>query len=199
MLKLWLIRHGMTEGNSHGRYIGVTDEPLCRQGRELLRELSYPEPEILYVSPMLRCRETAELLFPGQEQQIVQELSECDFGSFEKKNYQELSGNEDYQAWVDSNGTLPFPGGESREQFLARSRKGFEAAVSECIRQKCTYAALVIHGGTIMNLMEAYAAEKRSFYQWHVKNGGGYLVELEEHKWQSGIRELRLCDSLLEG
>lgn len=48
---------------------------------------------------------------------IIEELSECDFGEFENKNYKELSGNQDYQRWIDSNGTLPFPGGESREAF----------------------------------------------------------------------------------
>lgn len=199
MLKLWLIRHGMTEGNSYGRYIGVTDEPLCQRGRESLGRMTYPAPQALYVSPLIRCRETAEILFHGKEQHVVRELSECDFGSFENKNYQELSGNADYQEWIDSNGTLPFPGGESREEFLARSLKGFEAVAADCIRQNLTYAALVIHGGTIMNIMEAYAAEKRSFYQWHVKNGGGYLVELQESNWQNGIRELYLCDSSLEG
>ena len=28
MLKLYMIRHGMTYGNTQGRYIGTTDEPL---------------------------------------------------------------------------------------------------------------------------------------------------------------------------
>ena len=34
----------------------------------------------LFVSPMLRCRQTAELLFPGQEQVVIDKLREMDFG-----------------------------------------------------------------------------------------------------------------------
>ena len=100
---------------------------------------------------------------------IIEELSECDFGEFENKNYKELSGNQDYQRWIDSNGTLPFPGGESREAFKHRSLTGFQKAVTQCIRNNIKTAALVIHGGTIMNIMEEYADRPRAFYEWHVK------------------------------
>lgn len=193
MLKIWLIRHGMTEGNRYGRYIGTTDEALCQEGREFLQKITYPVPEKVYVSPMKRCRETAEILFPGSALQVVMDLRECDFGDFENKNYRELSGNKDYQAWIDSNGTIPFPGGESRESFQERSLKGFETAVADCIGRNITSAAMLIHGGTIMNIMERYAVPARSFYEWHVKNGGGYLVELDPAQWQAGMRKLRLC------
>lgn len=66
--------------------------------------------------------------------QIIEELAECDFGEFENKNYKELDGNANYQAWIDSNGTLPFPGGESREEFKRRNLSGFERAIAGCIR-----------------------------------------------------------------
>lgn len=199
MLKLWLIRHGMTEGNRHGRYIGVTDETLCQQGRDSLALMAYPMPQAVYVSPLIRCAQTAGILFPGKSLQIVDELSECHFGKFENKNYQELSGDTDYQAWIDSNGTAPFPGGESREEFQSRTLKGFQKAVSDCIRRNLEDAALVVHGGTIMNIMEEYCTVHRSFYEWHVKNGGGYLVELDKRDWINGRRELNLCYAFMEG
>ena len=31
MIKIAMIRHGKTYGNTLGRYIGVTDEPLCEE------------------------------------------------------------------------------------------------------------------------------------------------------------------------
>lgn len=199
MLRLWLIRHGMTEGNRHGRYIGVTDEPLCEEGRDFLKKLSYPEPQMIFVSPMERCRETAQILFPGKAVHIIEELAECDFGDFENKNYKELSGNEDYQAWVDSNGMLPFPGGESREGFRRRTETGFQKAVAGCIRSGASLGALVIHGGTIMNIMDAYGEDDRPYYDWHVKNGGGYLVELDTELWKKDRCILRLCEAVMEG
>ena len=100
MLKLYLIRHGQTPGNKLSRYIGTTDEPLSDEGREFLKKISYPMPEELFVSPLLRCVETAEILFPGKQLHIIEELSECDFGEFENKNYKELAGNENYQKFA---------------------------------------------------------------------------------------------------
>lgn len=49
-----------------------------------------------------------------------------DFGAFEGHNYQELSGDPAYQRWIDSGGTLPFPEGESREEFIRRNVAGYE-------------------------------------------------------------------------
>ena len=153
MLKLWLVRHGMTEGNSHQRYIGVTDEPLCEEGRKLLEKFTYPAVQALFVSPLKRCRETASILFPKGEQRIVPLLAECDFGEFENKNYKELLDNPHYQEWIDSNGTLPFPGGESKEECADRNLKGFDEVLKACRDEGVTEAALVVHGGTIMNIM----------------------------------------------
>ena len=199
MLKLYLIRHGQTPGNKQKRYIGTTDEALSTEGREFLKKLDYPAPDQLFVSPLLRCVETAGILFPGKKRHIIEELSECDFGEFENRNYLELSGNENYQKWIDSNGTLPFPGGESREDFKRRSLTGFQKAVTQCIRENVSTAALVIHGGTIMNIMEEYADRHRPFYEWHVKNGGGYLVELDPVLWKKGRQEVYVCESYMEG
>ena len=193
MFKIWLIRHGMTAGNLQGRYIGKTDEHLCEQGRKALAELSYPEPDEIFVSPMIRCRETAEILFPGKRFRIIDQLAETDFGDFENKNYRELAGNPQYQQWVDSGGNLPFPGGESREEFSRRTLEGFQRVLTACARENKGSAAVIAHGGTIMTLMEAFGYPRRDFYSWHVKNGHCYLVETDLKLWQSGrqIMEVR--------
>lgn len=194
----------MTEGNRLKRYIGVTDEPLCADGQKALKEKrerlfaengagllkNQPCPERLFVSPLLRCRETAEILFPDMQQVVIPELAECDFGDFENKNYLELSDNADYQAWVDSGGTLPFPNGESREEVCTRNLQGLRKVLDICARDQISFAALVIHGGTIMNLMDAWGEPKRSFYEWHVDNGCGYLVNAEQNSGRIILQEL---------
>ena len=186
MIKIWLIRHGMTEGNLKGRYIGRTDEHLCQEGKKALSELSYPVPDGLFISPMIRCRETAEILFPRKKFRIMDQLSETDFGDFENKNYRELAGNPDYQAWIDSGGNLPFPGGESREAFRERTLEGFQKVIAICSGENLQSAVLIVHGGTIMTLMEAWGRPERDFYSWHVKNGHCYVTETDEKLWQSG-------------
>ena len=115
-VKITWIRHGMTQANGEHRYLGKTDEPLSETGIRLLQEkkkeyFSSP-PEFLYTSPMKRCVQTAELLFE-RKPILIPEWKEMDFGQFEGKNYEELTDDPCYQKWIDSNGTLPFPGGES--------------------------------------------------------------------------------------
>lgn len=187
MVELYLIRHGKTYGNILGRYIGTTDESLCTEGREALKALACPRVEAVYASPMKRCLETAELLWPGMPVQYFDELRECDFGEFENKNYLELKDNPRYQTWVDSGGQMPFPGGEGHEDFQKRCREGF-LKVLESIRQKgFQRAALVVHGGTIMSILEAYGDPEKTFYDWQVKNAAGYLARWDERN-EGGIR-----------
>ncbi|MCC2125481.1 histidine phosphatase family protein [Hominiventricola filiformis] len=190
MAELILIRHGKTAGNLLGRYIGSrTDEPLCDEGREGLAGKQLPEVERLYVSPMKRCVETAEILWPGFDQkkmQKVTDLRECDFGDFENKNYKELSGNGDYQAWIDSNGTLPFPNGESMDAFKSRCLEAFARIVEEVSGAEQEWiasgktgifrAGIVVHGGTIMAILEQYGYPKAAYFDYQVKNGCGYRL-----------------------
>ena len=190
MAELILIRHGKTAGNLLGRYIGSrTDEPLCDEGREGLAGKQLPEVERLYVSPMKRCVETAEILWPGfdrKRMQKVTDLRECDFGDFENKNYKELSGNGDYQAWIDSNGTLPFPNGESMDAFKSRCLEAFARIVEEVSGAEQEWiasgktgifrAGIVVHGGTIMAILEQYGYPKAAYFDYQVKNGCGYRL-----------------------
>ena len=190
MAELILIRHGKTAGNLLGRYIGSrTDEPLCDEGREGLARKQLPEVERLYVSPMRRCVETAELLWPEFDQKKIQkvtDLRECDFADFENKNYKELSGNGDYQAWIDSNGTLPFPNGESMDAFKSRCLEAFARIVEEVSGAEQEWSAsgktgifragIVVHGGTIMAILEQYGYPKAAYFDYQVKNGCGYRL-----------------------
>lgn len=178
---IYLVRHGATAGNLQGRYIGTTDEPLCRQGKKELEErAALPGTEALFVSPMLRCRQTADILYPGMEQHVVADFRECDFGAFENKNYKELSGDPAYQAWVDSGGRRPFPGGESREQFQERCVDAFCAVCRRARAAGWESFACVVHGGTIMSILEALARPEQDYFSYQTKNGGGYAVLWEE-------------------
>ena len=93
--KLHLIRHGLTQGNLDGRYIGSgTDLPLCAEGRAQLEELKakcqYPDVPLVFCSPMLRAQQTAEVLFPNAKLTILQDLREMNFGKFENRPITEL-------------------------------------------------------------------------------------------------------------
>ena len=176
MRKLIFIRHGATAGNTLKRYIGSTDEPLLENENKIDKQ--YPPADIVYTSPMLRCKQTAEIIY-GAEYTEVADLRECDFGKFEGKNYMELNGDADYQAWIDSGGTLPFPDGEDHAEFKHRCISAFaeimENAVDETI-------AFVAHGGTIMAVLEHYSDPPSAFYDWHIGNGEGYETVWDNNK-----------------
>lgn len=178
MLEIALIRHGRTEGNLQKRYIGRTDEPLCEQGiRELAGRLGdYPEARLVFSSPLLRCKQTAALLYPGAAPLLLDGLRETDFGEFEGKNCQELAENPAYQAFVDSGGAAGFPGGEPTDAFKRRSCRAFSQVLRELDRRSADAAAVICHGGTIMAVMEAFCVPKQPFYSYQVQNGCGYQI-----------------------
>ena len=174
-MRIVFIRHGLTAGNLEKRYIGSTDEPLCNEGVVQLRKQTYPPCEVLVSSPMKRCIQTAELIYPEQDIEMCDDLRECSFGDFEGKNYKELSGNPDYQRWIDSGGGMQFPNGESPADFRQRCASVFEMIVREFADSGSL--AFVVHGGTIMSILETYAVPGRNYYDWYCENGHGYICD----------------------
>lgn len=172
MIEYYLIRHGMTYGNSLKRYIGVTDEPLLEEGIVQLNARSYPEVDGVFTSPRTRCQQSANIIYPQEQHiQVVENLAECNFGAFENKNYKELQDNKEYQAWIDSNGTMAFPGGESHENFKERCVEAFLEICKKSEEFGYKRVAIIAHGGTIMSILETYGYPKRSFYEWWIDHG----------------------------
>lgn len=186
-LEVLLLRHGQTQGNLGKRYIGKTDEPLLMEDMERIQKVSslkkrlkqenLARPQKLFVSPMLRCRQTAELLFPGQEQVVIDKLREMDFGRFEAKNYMELSADPAYQAWIYSGGRLPFPEGEDRECFIRRTMDGFLQMTEQAWQENCGQIAAVVHGGSIMAILSGLLQD--DYFAYQVPNLAGYAFEYE--------------------
>ncbi|MCM1542436.1 MAG: histidine phosphatase family protein [Blautia sp.] len=185
-ITLVLIRHGETPANGERRYLGKTDESLSESGIESLlayqREHGCPEVDCLFSSPMKRCLETAEILYPNICPMAIPEWEEMDFGQFEYKNYQELKDDLRYQAWIDSGGVLDFPEGESRDRFIARCERGFERMCAE-LRQaaqdadKPIRAGMIVHGGTIMALMSSHG--KKTYFDYQAPNGRGFVCRMK--------------------
>ncbi len=171
MNHIYFIRHGATAGNLEKRYIGRTDEPLCELGISQVKRLrTYNiQADHVFASPALRTRQTAAILFPQIEPEIVENLTETDFGIFEGKNAEELSGSSEYQAWVDSGCLAAIPGGESVSDFKKRCCEAFYSGMQRVPDGKT--AAFVIHGGGIMAILGEFARPKRDFYDYHIGNG----------------------------
>lgn len=193
-MKIYFIRHGQTAGNREGRYVGRTDEPLLEESFAAIRKWSAPAVEQVVTSPMLRCRQTAEALYPGVPLRVQEGLQEMDFGEFEYKNYEELNGNTDYQAYIDSGGTTDFPGGESVVRFKVRCKNAFLKAMDVVEAENRQAVAFVVHGGTIMSILESYGIPARNYFEWQVKNGACIAGE-----WMKDIKKIQILDSTWTG
>lgn len=186
-MKLFLIRHGMTKGNIEKRYIGSTDEILCPEGIEQLEQRKrigiykeIPEDAILWSSPMRRCLQTAEILFGKKQPKIENRLRECDFGDWEGKNYIDLSNDKNYQAWIDSGGSIPFPNGEAIQTFKRRCVQACCEILNQ--GQESDHYIFVVHGGTIMAILEQLGYPKKGYYDYQCQNGEGYVCTVERNR-----------------
>lgn len=181
-MELLLVRHSITPGNLLKQYIGSTDQPLAPEGIELARNIKTHMPEIdgLWVSPMIRCRQTADILFPGQKQNIVDDLRECDFGAFECRTWEQLKDDPLYRRWVDGEDVTP-PGGESMRQCQRRTCQAICDVVRQARQLGVNRAGVVAHGGTLMAVMYSFGEPARDFYRWQVKNCGGFLTSVKEN------------------
>lgn len=189
-IKLKLVRHGSTRSNEEKRYLGRTDEALSDEGiRELTDKKSiYSKSDLLFISPMQRCRQTADILFPTQKAYVIEEWKEMDFGQFEGKNYKELSDNPSYKEWVDSRCKDKIPNGEALEDFIKRSMSGLNKCLEICEKHNISQgetaelitATAIVHGGTIMSILSSLT--NSDYYDFQVKNAEGYILEFYDNK-----------------
>lgn len=198
-MEIYWLRHGKTKSNEEHRYLGKTDEGLTEAETERLQAKKVPEAWQtfpLFSSPMKRCRQTAELLFQ-KEPLLIPEWVEMDFGLFEGKNYQDLKGDAYYQRWIDSDGTLPFPQGESREAFLQRSRKGLERMLFLLDKDGMPDKAVaVVHGGTIMAVLSELTG--REYFSFQVPNGGGYRTLIRRKQNTIEVLEIEQIEQMTD-
>lgn len=193
--KIHLIRHGMTDANIDGRYIGCkTDLPLSPEGvRELkdLREnLEYPDIEALYTSPMLRCKQSAAAIYPGFDPICVDELTEYDFGIFENKTARELEIMPEYLEWT-SGKISATPDGEDTNDFIKRIALGINMIVRDMMEKDITNAGVIMHGGAIMMFLATCAVPRKRSIEWTSDNGRGYSIMVTPSLYHSsGIVEV---------
>lgn len=128
--RIWLVRHGETEGQSSIRYHGSNDVPLSDAGREQVAALAPLLQGVTFGrvvhSPLLRAAESAAILqrevgWPADRVSADERLREISFGDAEGMTREEIDRAfpgfwDDY----DAGRTDAFPGGEPRAAFGAR-------------------------------------------------------------------------------
>lgn len=184
--KIHLIRHGQTQAAAEGRYIGRTDEPLSPEGLTgllgLKQQYDYPGGARFFTSPLTRCRQTMEVLYPGCQMEPVDGLAECDFGEWDGKSAAQLKQDDRFCRWLAGE-PVEIPGGETGEQFQQRVMAAFEGLVEDLMRHGDTEAVICTHGGVIMMLMAAYALPRAPMHEWAAESGGGFTLRITPTLW----------------
>ncbi len=185
--RISVLRHGMTEANEKGIYIGSTDLPLSGKGAAELAakmdEFDYPSVHRVYTSPLLRCRESAEILFPETELVPVDDLREIDLGEFENKSYEQLLGREDYKRWLKGGKDARPPKGESLEEMTARTYKALHAVIMDMMESGLTRAAMITHAGIISNMLSCFGLPKYDPKYLNAAPGEGFDIIVTAQMW----------------
>jgi broad specificity phosphatase PhoE len=158
MGELWLLRHAETEWSKTNRHTGRTDVPLTDAGREAARALrervaGHPFAAV-FVSPLSRARETAELAGLGDRAVVRDELVEFDYGEYEGITTAEIrTGRPDWYLWRD--GT---PGGETPDQVGAR----VDRVIADALAIDGD-VAIIAHGHVLRTLGARWVEQPASF------------------------------------
>ena len=184
-MKLILIRHGETEGNSTDRYWGRTDVALSelgmRQAEKLRHRLKPERIDRVYTSQLKRAYRTAEIITRGREMELLRrrELNEINFGKVEGMNFEEIAVSypELVSLWAGGSSVLTFPGGESFENFVARAQK-FLNSLKE--QDKDEVIAVIGHGGPF-KLMACHllGIDMSHWWQFNFSLGSISIIEVK--------------------
>lgn len=188
--RLSVIRHGLTDANDNGVYLGSrTDYSLSRKGMaqliDKMDEFDYPKVQRVYSSPMKRCTETADIIYPDRELCIAENMIELDFGEFDGKSVSELIDREDYKNWLKGGSPdVRAPGGESTQELLVRLYKGLHEIIMDMMEEELTHCALITHSGIVTNLMSAFGLPKIQPKELICDAGEGFEVIITAKMWQ---------------
>lgn len=179
---LRLIRHAPTAGNKRKAYIGWTNEPV-------LPFIAAPDnsKKLVWGSDLLRCRQTAEILYPNAQYKPDSNFRELHFGDWEKMTYDELKMDAHYRSWIDDPRSVAPPNGESFERLAER----IDAAIDRF--SETGDFTIITHGGPIRYLLSK--ATGQSFFSQQALHGHCYTVMWSS---KSAYKEGQRCISFSE-
>lgn len=156
-MRITLVRHGETTGQSSFRYYGATDVPLsdlgCEQMRRVREALAGEVFDAVFSSRLRRSREAAALIADGRAAvTAMAEFDEVNFGRWEGWTREEIAARdpEQYRAWQQNGGDFSYPDGESRPAFGARVARGLSLVFND---HRPENALMVLHRGVIGNIL----------------------------------------------
>ena len=146
--------HGVTKWNTDGKFLGCTDIDLSDEGilqAKLLKERLKGNFDCIYVSPLKRALQTAEIISENTDiiPIIAKDLREINFGEWEglTLNQVEAKYNDELNAWKTDEVSADLVGGDlSLKNAAIRSQKEILRIAKENVGKK---VVIVAHEGIL--------------------------------------------------
>lgn len=148
-MEIYLIRH-TTPDIQKGTCYGQADLDLVASFHEeasCIRQHLPDNIEMVYSSPLKRCRQLAHNLFPGHSIQFDDRIKEIDCGAWELKPWDTID-QAALKSWMSDFVNVVIPGGESYTDLYLRTTSFFRELPLEYKR-----VAIVSHGGVLRSLL----------------------------------------------
>lgn len=195
---IYLFRHGLTKGNLNAQYIGHTDYPLTTDSINSLKSIKahyhYPQVSAVFSSPLKRCLDSANIMFPKNNPLVINDLIEYNFGEFEECTAKDLENNEDFQNWIRGDINARTPYGESNAEFIQRVCAAFEKIVEGLMKTGTTESAIVGHAGVLMTILSCYGLPEAPMAHWQMDAGYGYKLRITPSLWMQ-TNKLEVVDT----
>lgn len=178
-----LMRHGETAWNKQGRVMGRHPVELTEHGRAQVAATaqlaSSIKPDLIVTSPLVRARQSAEILAAGLGGvEILEEadIAEVLYGRWEGMTYHELIDDEHYITYRKSPIEHPTPGGETILEVQARG----VAAVTRMIEKNPGKRVIFVSHGDIVRtvLCHFLKVELKHFHRIRVDNAALSAIQL---------------------
>ena len=158
LLRIALVRHGETVGESRVRYFGSTDVPLSREGRVQALAARHAIPgdrwDDVVSSTLARAWQTARIVARGRPVALEHDFREICFGRWEGLTREEIAARDPelYAEWQQKGIDFDYPDGGSKFCVFVRinaddlciSREGFHpngtgtTAYADLLKRKLT-------------------------------------------------------------
>ncbi|QFY42720.1 histidine phosphatase family protein [Candidatus Methylospira mobilis] len=182
---LYVVRHGETQANAEGRYLGALDTGLTACGINQVEALKSRLPahiDAVVVSPLRRAQQTAQIIFDNSSLSLraMHAFRERHVGVFEgltqteaRARYPELWSQNITRQW-----NLAPTGGESIAAVFIRVQRGLCDLLADYPQQ---VVVLVAHGFIAKTIRALVRRDFSDFFDWQLENGAVLSLQLTDN------------------
>ena len=201
--EILLVRHGQTESNRTGYYIGWSAEDLnttgIAQAQRLSSRLAGLLIEVVYSSPLQRAFTTASIIAGPHRVEVktLPDLKEVNQGHLQGAPRSETKSRfpEFWKQLFEDISQATFPGGESFTQVAERSLRSFESIIKEnpdkrvlIVSHEIVIKIIIMRAlGVSYSIYRRFEVGNASLSLVHVQGASFKLITLNDKSHLAGI------------